>query len=57
MKTKYWKCPLCKGKAIDSERAKKQHIQEHINDAYENEMEWFEIGREAENLYTKMFEK
>lgn len=56
-KTKTWKCPVCKKNVINSERAKKQHLQDDINEAYDNEREWFEIGKEAEDLYNKMFEK
>lgn len=57
VKTKYWKCKICGKKVIDSERAKKQHLSDDINEAYDNEREWFEIGQDAEKLYIKMFDK
>jgi hypothetical protein len=57
VKTKYWKCPNCGKKVIASERAKEQHLIDDINYAYEQEMEWYEIGVEAKNLYIKLFKK
>ena len=49
------RCPLCSSKKEWKDL--EAHIQEHIDDAQEKEMEYYDAGKEARAVFKKLFKR